>query len=297
MPTALRPHFRATTGVGIPRRGAFRGTLSSTRRRPRVTPERVDSSVLASRATAGAGGDFEARDPAGRATTSWRRDTREVDAATRQNPCDDAVRVPHFASAEFVTTPHGSRYGRENIKNSSRDDRVFGQPHGTRNGLMDVGDRSVEPTPDLVTEDPEVSGPSHSNRASRDDPPELAAEIGNRRLLDHVATVRNIDLQRRVVEVAALSPLKRRRNHLEDRAADPSRVRASAQRDPEEVHGSPRPARLVSKGRSRRLITHHERRQPSANGSCAHRLPDRQRDRMLRRLRDNHPGERQRHPD
>ena len=63
-------------------------------------------------------------------------------------------------------------------------------------------------------------------------------QVGNRSLLDQKTTFRNVDHQRRVVEIAASSPLNERRDRLEHLAADAHDMRGGDQRDPVEIHHS-----------------------------------------------------------
>jgi hypothetical protein len=103
---------------------------------------------------------------------------------------------------------------------------------------MDVGNLSFPPASNLVAKEPKASRPSRSNRTFRYDTSLFAVEVGNGRLLDHKPTLRNIDYQSRVVEVAASSSVSEGRACLEQLAAHPDDVRSSAQWDPVEVHGT-----------------------------------------------------------
>ena len=75
-------------------------------------------------------------------------------------------------------------------------------------GLSDVGDVSAAPETDLVAEDSEAARPQSADGTFGDDSPVLAAPVVYRRLLDHVRSLWEFDLQRRVVEVVCAAALQ-----------------------------------------------------------------------------------------
>ena len=188
--------------------------------------------------TTGARGDDQAGVPPRRPPARRRVDLRRVDAALRQHPGDDGVRVPHLAGVGLVAAPHGRGDRRHGVEDPSSHLDVVGHAHRTPDRLTDIGDASVAPAPDLVAEEPNPSRPAGSHRAAGDDTTRCAVAVGNGRLLDDVRTFRDAHLQRRMEEVAPRAPLHERGDGFEQLAADPHDVCVGSQRDPVEVNGS-----------------------------------------------------------
>jgi hypothetical protein len=86
--------------------------------------------------------------------------------------------------------------------------------HRTVDCLVDVGNHSVVPTAELVTEQPKVPGESRSNSPFRDNPSLGAMGVWNRRHFDHKAALRPFDLQGRVVEIMCSPSLPERHERL-----------------------------------------------------------------------------------
>ncbi len=84
-------------------------------------------------------------------------------------------------------------------------------------GRGEVRDGAVTPPADLVAEEPQPSGCASPDRTLGDDSAFGGGDPG-RCLLDHEASLRDVDLQRRVVEVKAVSVVEHCRDHLEDLA-------------------------------------------------------------------------------
>jgi hypothetical protein len=105
---------------------------------------------------------------------------------------------------------------------------VAGQSPGTTDGLNDVGDVSISPEPDLVAEDPKPARPAGADRARGDHPTLLATQVGDRRLLDHEPRLGDLDLKRRVVEVARWAPLDHRHQRLVRTTVQPDETPAGA---------------------------------------------------------------------
>jgi len=57
---------------------------------------------------------------------------------------------------------------------------------GAIDRLGDIGDTPIAPQADLVPKDPKPPGPTGTDGAFGDDATITTAEVGNRRLLDHV---------------------------------------------------------------------------------------------------------------
>jgi hypothetical protein len=174
-------------------------------------------------------GDSTAGVPSRRSTASRREKHREISFTARQHPRDYRVRVPHLAGAELVTAPDRRWYRRQELKDSSSQRQIVGESHGARDRLVNVGNPTSSPASNLVTEAPKATGPARSNGTFGHDTSSFRVQVGNRSLLDHKTTFRNVDHQRRVVEIAASSPLNERRDRLEHLAADAHDMRAGAQ--------------------------------------------------------------------
>lgn len=181
-------------------------------------------------------GNDESCVPPGCSTAIWRLNRRAIDADAREYPRDHRVRVPHFAGAEFIAAPNRGGYRRHDSKDSSRQNDIVAQPHGTRERFANVGDPSFAPASDLVAEAPPTACPSRSNCTLGDDASLIAMEVWDGCLLDHEAAFWNADLQGRVVEVEWCSPLPERGKRLEQPAAQTDDVRAGTQRDPVEIN-------------------------------------------------------------
>jgi hypothetical protein len=97
--------------------------------------------------------------------------------------------------------------------------------------LGNVGDQPLAPAADLVAEQSERPEQPGADRSLRDDAATRGA-AGNRRHLDHEASVRETDLERRVIEVTAAPPLQPGRDRLEHAPIQPNRVSARTERQP-----------------------------------------------------------------
>ena len=112
-----------------------------------------------------------------------------------------------------------------------------GQVTGTVYGLGDVGDVPISPEPDLVTEDPKPARPPTADSACRDHATLLATQVRDRRLLDHKPRPGDLDLKRRVVEVARWTPLDPRHQRLVHMTVQPDEAPACTERQPVQVNG------------------------------------------------------------
>src|SRR4029453_4109524 len=93
---------------------------------------------------------------------------------------------------------------------------------------------------DLAAEESQATGRARPDRTLGDDAA-LAALAPGRRLLDHEPALRDLPLERGVVEVAAITACEPRREPFEDAPVPADGVTASAQRQPVEINrGRPR---------------------------------------------------------
>ena len=183
------------------RRDAARDPAARGAARIRTTRSSLSLLVLPAR-------DHEPGLPAGRASP-WRRLNRlGVDAAARDHPGDHRVRVPHLARPELIATPNRSRDLRDQLEHAPRAIFVVAQSPRAVDGLGDVRDVAAAPKADLVAEDPKSARPATADRAFGDDAPLLAAPVVDRRLLDDERPLRDLDLERGVVEVTRRTPLQ-----------------------------------------------------------------------------------------
>src|SRR3954462_11043373 len=114
---------------------------------------------------------------------------------------------------------------------------VAGQSTGTLYGLDDVGDVPIPPEPDLVAEDPKPTRPTTAHGDCGDHPTLPATQVRDRRLLDHEPRLRDLDLERRVVEIARWTPLDRRHQRLVRTTVQPDKAPACAERQPVQGNG------------------------------------------------------------
>jgi hypothetical protein len=136
---------------------------------------------------------------------------------------------------QVVTAPHESRNLGSEIKQSLRHGGIVGYATRAFDGLAEIRDGTVVPTPDLIAEDAQASCPPGTHGTFGDDAPLVAVSVGDRRLLDHIPTVGHVDFKRGVVEVAPAATMDRRVKRLVDEAVQPDEVTTCAQRQPEEV--------------------------------------------------------------
>ena len=127
--------------------------------------------------------------PTGRSTMGRWMNGFGASPAAHQDPSDNRVRVPHFACVELVPAPHRCRYRGQSLEDSSGDLAIVGDPDRAPDGLIDVRNAALSPTPNLVAEDPESAEPAHSNWTLRHHTSSFAVQIGDGRLLDHDMTV------------------------------------------------------------------------------------------------------------
>jgi hypothetical protein len=112
--------------------------------------------------------------------------------------------------------------------------RLLAQTSRAFNGLGDVGNDALAPAADLVAEEPEAPEGTCADGTLGDDAV-LRSLTPRRRLLDHEPALRQVDLQGRVVEIAAIAVLESGREPFEDLPVQPNGVAARAERQPVEL--------------------------------------------------------------
>jgi hypothetical protein len=172
--------------------------------------------------------------PARSSSTAWKPDRLDVESAAGDEPGDRGVRVPHLACAQFVAAPDGRWYLRHELEQATRAVGIVAEPLWAFDRLVDVGDQALAPASDLVPEEWQASKGSDADRAFADDAMLLVLSP-HRRLLDHEPHLGSVDLQRRVVEVAAFSTSEPRRDSFEHLSVQPNGVAACAERQPVQV--------------------------------------------------------------
>ena len=138
--------------------------------------------------------------------------------------------------------------GTDGTRSSSRwrNGRIVGQAARALDGLAEVGDDPVAPTPDLVAEDAPARCPTGPDRALRDHASPVAVPVRDRGLLDHESTVRHVHFERRVIKVAAAAAVNGRVTSLVDAPVQPDEVAACAERQPVEVDARGHGLRRIS---------------------------------------------------
>jgi hypothetical protein len=95
---------------------------------------------------------------------------------------------------------------------------------------------SVEPKANLVAEDPKSARPASADGAFGDDAAQVPAPVVDGRLLDDERPLRDLHLERGVVEVPRLTPPQPRGQRFVDTTVKPDEVSACAQRQPVQVN-------------------------------------------------------------
>ena len=101
--------------------------------------------------------------------------------------------------------------------------------------LGDVWDDPITPAANLVPKDPKAPCPTRSDCAFRNDTPLGPVGIANRGLLDHEPSLRHVDDERRVIEIAGRTASQSCCNCLVDAAVEPHRMTTRAERQPVEI--------------------------------------------------------------
>ncbi len=186
----------------------------------------------------GSGSDTNAGVPTGRTTTGRRIDAGEVNAARREHPGGDGIRVPHLTAPQFVSTPGHRRHRRQRVDDSPALIRVISHTDRAGNGQGEVRNGAVPPAPDLVSEQAESIGSSEADRTLGNDTALFAVCVGDRSLLDGVAAFRQSDDERRMIEIAGWPMLHLRGEPLEEFSAQSDNARTGTKGDPVEIRGA-----------------------------------------------------------
>jgi hypothetical protein len=141
----------------------------------------------------------------------------------------------HFARPKLIATPHRSRDPPDHLEEAPRTIFLVGQSPRTVYGLGDVGNVSVAPHANLVAEYPKSACPATADGASGNDAPLLPAQVWDRRLLDDERPLRDLDLERGVVEIAPRTPLNPGHERLVGATVEPDEVPTCAERQPVQV--------------------------------------------------------------
>ena len=157
-----------------------------------------------------------------------------------QQPRRQGVRVPHLTGGQLISTPGVGGKLRYQLQHPASLIGMVSHPHGATDGGSHVRDGAPAPAADLVTEQPRTSQESGADRSLRHHP-SVAACRPHRRHLDGSGHVVEVDLERRVEEVAAGASGDGRGQRLVQSAAPPHRRRRPprTQRNPVEVDSGP----------------------------------------------------------
>jgi hypothetical protein len=93
------------------------------------------------------------------------------------------------------------------------------------------------PEADLIPEDPKSPGPARTHSALGHDATLPTAPVVDRGLLDHEVPLRDLDLERGVVQVARGTPFETRREPLVDATVQPDEAPARPERQPVQIDG------------------------------------------------------------
>ncbi|MET0973376.1 MAG: hypothetical protein ABWY95_08140 [Thermoleophilaceae bacterium] len=124
---------------------------------------------------------------------------------------------------------------RDEVKDPARTASVVAQSLRAIYGLVNVRNLSASPEANLVPEDPKSACQATANGTFRDDSPRLAAQVQRWRLLDHERSLRNLDPERGVIEVARRPPLQACGQRLIDATVEPDEVPTGAAGQPVQV--------------------------------------------------------------
>ena len=136
-----------------------------------------------------------------------RMESIQVDAAAREDPRDDRVRVPHVPGGCLVATPHRCGDVGQQLQHPRRDHDVSGQVNGAVDGRGDVGDDAVAPAAHLVAEEAQATGGAEPDGSDRNHAAGFAVVVRDWGLFDGEAALRHDHLESGVVEIAAGSSM------------------------------------------------------------------------------------------
>jgi hypothetical protein len=92
--------------------------------------------------------------PTWRASATGRTNFLGMNTGTKERPSDDRVRVPHLACLELITSPDRRRHAINLLEDTAGHRRVITKSPRTVDGLVNVRDDTISPTPDLVAKQP-----------------------------------------------------------------------------------------------------------------------------------------------
>lgn len=137
---------------------------------------------------------------------------------------------------KLVAAPNWGRHERQQIEDALDNVGLVSDPHWARDRVTEVGDHPVTPASNFVAKDPEASEETTSDRSLADDAALLPSDIVNDgRHLDEVPTTARVGDERRVVEVAARTPLDQGSESLVDHPARADHSLTGTERDPVQV--------------------------------------------------------------
>jgi hypothetical protein len=184
--------------------------------------------------------------PTWRASATGRTNFLGMNTGTKERPSDDRVRVPHLACLELVTSPDRRRHATDLLEDTAGHRRVITKPPRTVDGVVNVRNDAVLPTPDLVAEQPHPPREAGTDWSFAHNAA-LGSVAPRRRLFDDEPPVRNNDHESRVIQVIRRSMRQPCRDGLENFPVKPHRVAAGAERQPVEVDGRPRSTRRITR--------------------------------------------------
>ena len=112
--------------------------------------------------------------------------------------------------------------------------RLLAQPSRAFDGLGNVGNDALAPAANLVAKEPEAPEGTYADGTLGGDAA-LRSFAPRWRLLHHESALRQVHLQRRVIEVAAIPVLEQCRERFEDLPVQPYGLAPGAERQPVEV--------------------------------------------------------------
>ena len=136
---------------------------------------------------------------------------------------DHQARVPHVTRLKVIATPDGRRNEPCQLQHAPCTILIVGQPPRAFNDLIDVRDSAVAPLMDLVTKDPNPTGPATDDRTFCNAPADRRA-CRRRAPVRSRSFIRTANFKGRVMEVAGRSVRKARGHRLEDAAVEPNEV-------------------------------------------------------------------------
>ena len=180
--------------------------------------------------------DGDASSPAWSPSSFGRRQVFKIDGAGGQHPRDHRVRVPHLSCLQLIATPGRRGHQRDGVDDSPRTAGAIGDSNGARRSSTEIRDLSVVPASNLVAEHSPAPREAESDGSSGHHTAVVSPRIGDRSLLDHVLPLGKRHHERRVIEIAGITPLTLGQGPLEDSSTELHEVGSGTKRDPVEIH-------------------------------------------------------------